>query len=116
MPVPAASDDCPDPVIITNDFNGTADASGDYPVGTTTINWSFADGAGNVVTATSTVTVTDDVAPIVNCPPSQTINLASGECTALVSYVATATDNCPCLLYTSPSPRDGLLSRMPSSA
>ena len=31
-----------------------------------------------------------------------------------------ALDNCPeidpCLLYTSPSPRDGLLSRMPSSA
>ena len=25
-------------------------------------------------------------------------------------------DNNPCLLYTSPSPRDGLLSRMPSSA
>ena len=25
-------------------------------------------------------------------------------------------DPCPCLLYTSPSPRDGLLSRMPSSA
>ena len=24
--------------------------------------------------------------------------------------------NCICLLYTSPSPRDGLLSRMPSSA
>ena len=24
--------------------------------------------------------------------------------------------NCACLLYTSPSPRDGLLSRMPSSA
>ena len=24
--------------------------------------------------------------------------------------------NTPCLLYTSPSPRDGLLSRMPSSA
>ena len=25
-------------------------------------------------------------------------------------------DKVPCLLYTSPSPRDGLLSRMPSSA
>ena len=25
-------------------------------------------------------------------------------------------DRNPCLLYTSPSPRDGLLSRMPSSA
>ena len=30
-------------------------------------------------------------------------------------YWATTTDN-SCLLYTSPSPRDGLLSRMPSSA
>ena len=27
-----------------------------------------------------------------------------------------STINAPCLLYTSPSPRDGLLSRMPSSA
>ena len=27
-----------------------------------------------------------------------------------------STDNTDCLLYTSPSPRDGLLSRMPSSA
>ena len=26
------------------------------------------------------------------------------------------TEEYPCLLYTSPSPRDGLLSRMPSSA
>ena len=26
------------------------------------------------------------------------------------------TESCNCLLYTSPSPRDGLLSRMPSSA
>ena len=30
--------------------------------------------------------------------------------------VATSTDQTGCLLYTSPSPRDGLLSRMPSSA
>ena len=39
------------------------------------------------------------------------------------AHVEYETDNrhyahvdCPCLLYTSPSPRDGLLSRMPSSA
>ena len=30
------------------------------------------------------------------------------------TYLATKLE--PCLLYTSPSPRDGLLSRMPSSA
>ena len=29
---------------------------------------------------------------------------------------APAAESAPCLLYTSPSPRDGLLSRMPSSA
>src|SRR5680860_1675696 len=30
--------------------------------------------------------------------------------------IAATPDRYPCLLYTSPSPRDGLLSRMPSSA
>ena len=34
---------------------------------------------------------------------------------ARLQAIATALD-VPCLLYTSPSPRDGLLSRMPSSA
>ena len=33
-----------------------------------------------------------------------------------VKSVALATPGSSCLLYTSPSPRDGLLSRMPSSA
>ena len=32
------------------------------------------------------------------------------------SSVVTVTRSSSCLLYTSPSPRDGLLSRMPSSA
>ena len=32
------------------------------------------------------------------------------------SDTVTANDKITCLLYTSPSPRDGLLSRMPSSA
>ena len=33
-----------------------------------------------------------------------------------VKFVKNLLDNQTCLLYTSPSPRDGLLSRMPSSA
>ena len=36
------------------------------------------------------------------------VSLSGGVDSALVAYA--------CLLYTSPSPRDGLLSRMPSSA
>ena len=35
---------------------------------------------------------------------------------ASVDIVVNGTNDVPCLLYTSPSPRDGLLSRMPSSA
>ena len=33
-----------------------------------------------------------------------------------VQNIKVTTEEIPCLLYTSPSPRDGLLSRMPSSA
>ena len=33
-----------------------------------------------------------------------------------VELIALVVENDTCLLYTSPSPRDGLLSRMPSSA
>ena len=40
-------------------------------------------------------------------------NLRGGTCTAVIRGERVA---CTCLLYTSPSPRDGLLSRMPSSA
>ena len=34
----------------------------------------------------------------------------------IIVFIATGEDQTTCLLYTSPSPRDGLLSRMPSSA
>ena len=48
------------------------------------------------------------------------INAANkGTSQILVTFLVTDADNTPfyyCLLYTSPSPRDGLLSRMPSSA
>ena len=35
---------------------------------------------------------------------------------SVVWDIGAGTGTIPCLLYTSPSPRDGLLSRMPSSA
>src|SRR5664279_1626401 len=41
--------------------------------------------------------------------PSRLFGTLVGECQLLPQYI-------DCLLYTSPSPRDGLLSRMPSSA
>ena len=41
---------------------------------------------------------------------------ADGSTIKTIAFNATENDFGPCLLYTSPSPRDGLLSRMPSSA
>ena len=38
------------------------------------------------------------------------------QCAACHGDFGEGADRWPCLLYTSPSPRDGLLSRMPSSA
>ena len=40
----------------------------------------------------------------------------TGEQTRQITYTPKPSQAQACLLYTSPSPRDGLLSRMPSSA
>ena len=52
-------------------------------------------------------------------PPSTFENVRHTFVTRILTYepICYTTPSCfPCLLYTSPSPRDGLLSRMPSSA
>jgi gliding motility-associated-like protein len=41
----------------TNDFNGTTDASGSYPAGTTVVTWTVTDDSGNIATCSITVTV-----------------------------------------------------------
>ena len=55
---PVVSDLCSPPVTLTNSFNGTADASGSYPQGTTTVTWTAVDGCGNEATCSFKVTVT----------------------------------------------------------
>jgi len=78
-----------------NDFNGTSDASGTYPLGVTTIEWSATDGSGNSSTCTMTVTITDDEDPDITCPADMTANTDAGSCDAVVTYTApTGTDNC----------------------
>ena len=55
------------PAVLTNDFNGTDDASGFYPVGTTTVTWTITDGAGNSSQCTQDITVNDVEAPQIVC-------------------------------------------------
>ncbi len=79
----------------TNDFNGTTNASGFFPVGTTTITFTVFDNFGNPVTATTDVTVVDDQAPVfTSCPGDITLNLGDGDCDVLVDFVVEAVDNC----------------------
>ena len=55
--------------------------------------------------------------PELNLDPSTTpLNAQLDGCFYSITRIEGVDGSKPCLLYTSPSPRDGLLSRMPSSA
>ena len=65
--------------------------------------WTATDDCGNSVSGTQIITLLDTLGPVaISVPQAITI-----ECSDVIPT---------CLLYTSPSPRDATLSRMPSSA
>ncbi|MCB9235899.1 MAG: HYR domain-containing protein [Bacteroidia bacterium] len=83
-------------VVVTNNFNGTANASGTYPKGTTTVVWTATDASGNSVSCNQTITVVDNQNPTIACPANISVNSANGQCAATVNYsTPTASDNCP---------------------
>ena len=99
----------------------------DFPVGTTSVLAVVTDDNGQTANCSFDVVVTDNIDPVITCPTTGlTVNVDADECDHTGTFEATATDNCGvasfaysvggCLLYTSPSPRDATLSRMPSSA
>ena len=68
------------------------DAPSSYAVGTTTVTWTAVDPSGNEVTATQTVTVVDNIDPVLTVA-DVTISLdANGNAT--LSNHGSATDNC----------------------
>ena len=85
--------DCPQAYVLTRVFTAT-------------------DLCGNSTSATQTITVVDTTAPDFGVEALE----VSLPCDAYDVITVDATDNCGCLLYTSPSPRDQRGSRMPSSA
>jgi|GEM_PF-6436010 len=72
VPNPTVTDNCEDeqPGTFVNDFNGTDDASDFYPVGTTTVEFTYTDAGGNTTTCTVDVTVEDTEAPVIACEGS----------------------------------------------
>ena len=89
VPAPTTSDNCPN-TTITNDFNNTSDASGNYPIGTTTVIWTITDAAGNENTCNQNITVNDAEVPSITCPADVSV-----PCSQIVDYSApTTSDNC----------------------
>jgi hypothetical protein len=86
--IPTVVDNCAGYVI-------TNDAPINFPIGTTTVNWTVTDIGGNTATCTQTVTVTDAENPVINCPANITQNTDAGDCGAVVTFAVTSSDNCP---------------------
>lgn len=63
-------------------------------VGIVDVTLKVTDGLGYAATCTTTVTVIDPVAPIINCPIEVHVDLDPGECEGLVEFNISATDNC----------------------
>lgn len=92
---------------VTTNANGqsptnNAPSNNHYPVGITTITWTISDGLGNTATATQTVTVTDNQAPVFTAPANRTVALGNN-CSITVPDLITGltgTDNCSVVTFT----------------
>ena len=84
------SDDCSG----AGDITVTHNAPAAFPLGTTTVNWTATDAAGNVANCSQTVTVFDDESPQIACPAGVTLEANAG-CSWTGDLVQPAvTDNC----------------------
>lgn len=72
------------------------DASGYYPVGTTTFEWTVTDASGNVTTCVQSLVVTDVTPPSITCPASIEDFITNGGCTLVPGNIGlpTISDNC----------------------
>ncbi|WP_205635634.1 choice-of-anchor tandem repeat GloVer-containing protein [Algoriphagus faecimaris] len=95
------------------DFDGgSTDANGDelsfsvspagpYPLGVTNVSLTVDDGNGGSSTASTTITVVDNTAPIVTVPDDITVSNDAGQCGATVTYTVGISDDCdPSISYT----------------
>ncbi|MDU8887241.1 hypothetical protein RXV94_13800, partial [Yeosuana sp. MJ-SS3] len=71
---------------IVNDFNGLSTLAGAQIPDGTPIEWTVTDTSGNYVGCIRMVTVTDNEAPVANCPtPNASYNADAGQCDATLS-------------------------------
>jgi hypothetical protein len=88
--VVTATDDCLGAMLVCSPPSGSV-----FPKSVTTVNCTATDAASNIASCSFTVTVEDREAPHINCPANIVVANDPGRCSAVVTYTATATDNCP---------------------
>ncbi|NCI49244.1 hypothetical protein GWC95_04865, partial [Sediminibacterium roseum] len=81
-----ATDNCSTPVVTYSDNS----SNGGYTI---TRTWKATDAAGNTATATQTITITDNVKPVITAPNNTTVNCGSST-SPNATGTATATDAC----------------------
>ena len=74
-----------------------------FPVGVTTQTYSLTDASGNSISASFTITITDDELPVItNCPANVTSTASATGCGTVVTWVEpVASDNCPAVAVVS---------------
>jgi hypothetical protein len=88
LPDPVVTDNCSLPSV-------SNDAPATFPLGATPVTWTASDAAGNVATATTTVTVVDTTPPVLaDIPAPVTVEQESRAGTRVELGLPTATDIC----------------------
>jgi len=90
---PVGSDNC-SIISLLNDFNGTGDASDNYPPGLTTVTWTILDNSSNAGNCSFDVTIIDTEEPVITCVNDTVLNTDNNSCNAIYNYTVTAFDNC----------------------
>lgn len=84
IPLPTATDNC-GIASTSNNFNGMPDASGNYPAGSTAVQFTATDLSGLSANCSFSVTIRQGMAPTINCPGSIVQAVDPGRCAALVN-------------------------------
>jgi len=97
-----ATDNCnPAPALTGSHTDGAT-----FALGSTTVTYTAADGNGNTATCSFAVIVTDNQTPSITCPANIVQNNDANQCSAVVNYTVTTSDNCatsPALSYSKAS-------------
>jgi len=91
---PLTADNC-GVASVNNDYTNSNNASGIYPVGTTTVTWTVADNNGNEAECQMTITVIDNEDPLIQCPAPINVTTDIGNCSAAITIdLPSVADNC----------------------